>query len=119
MKAWQQFFGTTGTVGTGLGGNVTSPKRPGSASSLFLFLWRFLFVQVEDGLFVDGVETSDWCISGLDCVGDEEQTGIVHRLRRCHQPREFFIRLPTYMFFMPTSGGQFCPEGRASPVLPT
>ena len=34
MKAWQQFFGTTGTVGTGLGGgegaNVTSPKRGGT-----------------------------------------------------------------------------------------
>ena len=26
MKAWQQFFGTTGTVGTGLGGNVTSQQ---------------------------------------------------------------------------------------------
>ena len=35
MKAWQQFFGTTGTVGTGLGGgNVTSPKRAGPASQL-------------------------------------------------------------------------------------
>ena len=31
MKAWQQFFGTTGIVGTGLGGgNVTSPKMGGT-----------------------------------------------------------------------------------------
>ena len=33
MKAWQQFFGTTSTVGTGLeGANGTSPKRAGAAS---------------------------------------------------------------------------------------
>ena len=49
-----------------------------------LFLWLFLFVQVEDGVFVDGVATRGWCISGLVCVGDEELVGVVHQLRLCH-----------------------------------
>ena len=31
-------------------------------------LWLFLFVQVEDGLFVDGDATRGWCISGLVSV---------------------------------------------------
>ena len=30
MKAWQQFFGTTGTVGTGLGRQRNKPKKDGT-----------------------------------------------------------------------------------------
>ena len=33
MKAWQQFFGTTSTVGTGLGRQRYKPQRAGLASS--------------------------------------------------------------------------------------
>ena len=66
--------------------------------STFALLWLFLFVHVEDGVFVDGVATRGWCISGLVCVGDEELIGVVHHLRLCHQPREMFIWFPTDMF---------------------
>ena len=77
---------------------------------LLPILWLFLLVQVGDGLFVDGVATRSWCISGLVCVANEELVVDRASLALVSPAARNLHLIPNRHVSTPTSGGRFCSD---------